>query len=48
MKEKRKTSITLDEEVLDWIRKRIETRRFRSVSHAIEYAIFQLMEKEKK
>jgi Arc/MetJ-type ribon-helix-helix transcriptional regulator len=44
---KRKTSITLDDEVLEWIDAQIKKRRFRSISHAIEYAIYELMEKEK-
>ena len=47
MKKKRKTSVTLDKTVLDWIAVQIEKRRFRSVSHAVEYAIYKLMESER-
>ena len=48
MKVKRKTSVTLDDSVLKWISEQIEKRRFRSVSHAVEYAVYKLMEKERK
>jgi Arc/MetJ-type ribon-helix-helix transcriptional regulator len=42
MGKKIKTSIALDEELLQWIDKEIQTRRFASRTHAIEYAIEQL------
>jgi Arc/MetJ-type ribon-helix-helix transcriptional regulator len=42
MSKKIKTSIALDEELLQWIDKEIQTRRFASRTHAIEYAIEQL------
>jgi Arc/MetJ-type ribon-helix-helix transcriptional regulator len=48
MKQKRKTSVTLDKEVLEWIAEQIKTRRFRSISHAIEFAVYELMQKERK
>jgi Arc/MetJ-type ribon-helix-helix transcriptional regulator len=42
MGKKIKTSIALDEELLQWIDKEMQTRRFASRTHAIEYAIEQL------
>ena len=46
MGKKIKTSIALDEDLLKWIDKEIETsRRFASRTHAIEYAIEQLKKK---
>jgi Arc/MetJ-type ribon-helix-helix transcriptional regulator len=45
MGKKLKTSIALDEDLLKWIDKEIQTRRFASRTHAIEYAIEQLRKK---
>jgi len=42
----RKTSVTLENDVLIWIQSQIKNKRFRSVSHAIEFAIFELMKKD--
>jgi len=42
MGRKIKTSVTLDEDLLKWLDKEIQTRRFASRTHAIEYAIEQL------
>ena len=39
---------TIREDVEKWIQKEVETGRFRNRSHTIEYALLQLMEKEKK
>ena len=41
MGRKVKTSVTLDEDLLRWLDKEIQTRRFASRTHAIEYAIIQ-------
>jgi len=43
---KKKTSITLDTELLEWIKEKIREKRFASITHAIEYALEQLKEKE--
>ena len=43
---KRKTSVSLDEETLTWIEKKIKEKKFASVSHAVEYAIEQLRRQE--
>jgi Arc/MetJ-type ribon-helix-helix transcriptional regulator len=37
-----KTSIALDDELLKWIDKQIQTKRFASRTHAIEFAVEQL------
>jgi len=44
---KRKTSVSLDEEILKWIEQKIKEKRFASVSHAVEYAFEQLKKQEK-
>jgi Arc/MetJ-type ribon-helix-helix transcriptional regulator len=43
---KRKTSVSLDHELLLWIDKKINERKFASVSHAVEYALEELKKKE--
>lgn len=39
---------TIREDVEKWIQKEVDSGRFRNRSHAIEYALMQLMENEKK
>ena len=39
---------TIREDVEKWIQKEVESGRFRNRSHAIEYALLQLMQNEKK
>jgi len=41
---KRKTSVALDEDLLEWIDKMVSTKRFASRTHAIEYALERLKE----
>ena len=36
---KKKTSISLEEDTLNWIKKKIKEKKFASVTHAIEYAL---------
>ncbi|KPV61868.1 MAG: hypothetical protein AOA66_1540 [Candidatus Bathyarchaeota archaeon BA2] len=43
---KRKTSVSLNEETLAWIHKKIEEKKFASVSHAVEYALERLRKTE--
>ena len=38
---------TIREDVIKWVDEQVEKARFRNRSHAIEYALIQLMEKEK-
>jgi len=42
-----KTSIALDEDLLKWVDTQIEKRRFANRTHAIEFALQQLIEDEK-
>lgn len=39
-------NVTLDSDLIDWVEKRIENKRFASVSHAIEYALNELRKRE--
>jgi len=42
-----KKTVTLPEDVIKWLEREIEERRFSNISHGIEYAFYQLMKKEK-
>jgi len=42
-----KTSIALDEDLLKWVDIQIEKRRFANRTHAVEYALQQLIDGEK-
>jgi len=44
---KKRLQVTVREDIVRWIDQQIETLKFASRSHAIEYALLQLMEKEK-
>ena len=44
MGRKIKTSIALDEDIVKWIDKMVETKRFANRTHAIEYALTRLKE----
>jgi len=46
MVRKIKTSVALDEELLKWIDNEIQRKKFANRTHAIEYAIMKLKEKE--
>lgn len=39
---------TIREDVEKWVQKEVESGKFRNRSHAIEYALLQLMQNEKK
>jgi Arc/MetJ-type ribon-helix-helix transcriptional regulator len=43
---KKKTSISVDETLLKWISEKINEKKFASVSHAVEYALFKLKTEE--
>ena len=47
MQRKTKTSVTLSEEIIKWIDEQINTKRFASRSHAVEYCVNKVMKKEK-
>jgi hypothetical protein len=42
------TCITLDRKVLEWIERKVEEGVFASRSHAVEYAVRQLMRRDGK
>ena len=42
------TCITLDRKVLKWIEEKVDEGVFASRSHAVEYAVRQLMKQEKR
>lgn len=39
-----KVTATVDNELIEWIDREVETKRFRNRSHAIEYALAKLKE----
>lgn len=41
-------SVTISKELLTWINEQIEKRRFKDVSHAIEYSLYHVKEELKK
>lgn len=43
-----KVTATIDKELVEWLDGEVEKRRFRNRSHAIEYAIAKLKERDKK
>lgn len=44
---KARLQVTVREDIVKWIDKEVRKARFASRSHAIEFALLQLMEKEK-
>jgi len=46
MTPKKTITITVDDEILVWIKKEVEKAVFSSVSHAVRYAVKQLMKQE--
>jgi Arc/MetJ-type ribon-helix-helix transcriptional regulator len=46
MGRKVKTTMALDKDLLDWTEKMVELKRFASRTHAIEYALQRLRERE--
>jgi Arc/MetJ-type ribon-helix-helix transcriptional regulator len=45
---KRKLSVTIDSELVNWVEERIKEKRFANISHALEYALFKLKQEEYK
>ena len=45
---KKQTTITLDAEVMAFLQEQIKTKRFSSISHGINYAVYRLMTEENK
>jgi Arc/MetJ-type ribon-helix-helix transcriptional regulator len=44
---KQRLQVTIREDIVHWIDKQVEKLRFASRSHALEYAMLQLMQEEK-
>lgn len=44
---RKRTSITLSNDTIEWLNNQIKTKRFSSVSHAIDYAIHLLKRLDK-
>lgn len=44
---RKKRTVTLPDDVLEWIDKQIEVRRFSGLSHALEYCVYQQIQREK-
>jgi len=40
--------VTIRDDIVRWMDKQVETRKFASRSHAIEYAVLQLAENDQK
>jgi Arc/MetJ-type ribon-helix-helix transcriptional regulator len=47
MGRKVKTSISLDQDLVDWIYEMVKLKRFGNTTHAIEYALQRLKEQER-
>lgn len=45
---KQRLQVTVREDIVKWIDQQVEKLRFANRSHAIEYALLQLMQEEKK
>lgn len=43
---KTRKMITVDRELLEWVEKQIESKRFASFSHAVEYALTKLKDRQ--
>ena len=41
-------SVSISKELMEWVSQEIKRKRFKDVSHAIEYALYQVMEESKK
>ena len=47
MGRKVKTSVALDQDLLDWVDEMVKLKRFANTTHAVEYALQRLREKER-
>ena len=44
---RRRISVTVDETLISWVDSEVEAKRFRSRSHALEFALHRLYESER-
>jgi hypothetical protein len=47
-KEKNRATVTLTKENYDYIQSQIKTQRFKDITHAVNYAIYQVRQQEEK
>jgi Arc/MetJ-type ribon-helix-helix transcriptional regulator len=47
MSTKVRTTVTIDKELMDWILEKITEKRFASVSHAMEYSVKRVIDRER-
>ena len=45
---KKQPTVTLDDEVRNYLQQQIKEKRFSSVSHGVNYAVYRLMKEENK
>jgi len=45
---KARRSVSISKDLMEWINKQIQHKRFKDVSHAIEYALYRLKEEGEK
>jgi len=45
---KSKISVTVEQKIVEWIDRQVETQRFRNRSHAVEVALMRFIENDKK
>jgi Arc/MetJ-type ribon-helix-helix transcriptional regulator len=45
---KKQTTVTLDAEVMNFLQEQIKVKRFSSISHGVNYAVYKLMKEESK
>lgn len=45
---KKKVSVAIDESLLKWVQDQVQRKRFASVSHAVNYALNEIMERAEK
>ncbi len=43
---RKKISISIDEDLLEWVESEVKKKRFGSVSHAVNFALNELREKK--
>ena len=45
---RKKMTVTVDPEIIEWLDEKVESKRFRNRSHAVEYYLWQQKKKEEK
>jgi hypothetical protein len=42
-----KKTVTLPKDVVEWLERQVEERRFANLSHGLEFCVYQMMKREK-